>query len=308
MADDLSRAEKKIAHRIPAWAVVRVVPAAPPPPRKRGERRVRRAAPATQILSFHLTRASALEEQERRGGPPGDETEGFDVSLANLLQAFQAGAFSIEEVRRQIERETEPLTADEQVVAARTALWTVWYEDRFGYGEDRDPAVPVAHFFTEEEAHRYVADNGGEPTPERFTGYTATRGTLLEARNSGTIETNHEARALLEKIPPSIEQKMFERVRDFVVEETGVKAEAVTPDAALVDDLGITGRAGAELMARFFDAFDVSPSGFEVTVYFTTQKMGLLGSMSSIFGDAPARRSLSVDDLVGAALVKRWLA
>jgi acyl carrier protein len=139
-------------------------------------------------------------------------------------------------------------------------------------------------------------------------GHTVSRGTLLEAITGRLIEVNAVARELLAKIPPEIEEEMLERVRDFLASESGLAREAIVPEATLVDDLGISGRAGVEVMARFFEAFEVSPTGFEVARYFGAQKIGLLGSISALMGEGTARRPLSVDDLVGAAMVRRWLA
>lgn len=300
MASEPSTAEKRTAHLIRVWAVVRVVPA--PPSRKEG------GVSATRTVGFHMTEASAREDQDRRGGPPGDETEGFDVQPATLLTAWESGAFSLEEVRRKIEQETGALERDERIRAMRTPLWTVWYEDRFGYGEDRDPPVVHAHFFTREEAEAEAAKNGGPPTAEAFAGYSVSGGSVFDARAAGILETNDQVRELLEKMPPEIEERMLERVCAFVAKETGVKRAGLLPETAIVDDLGIKGREGARLMAEFFAAFDVNPHGFEVTRYFSPETMGILGSISSIMRSDPPRMPLTIDDLVGVAMVGRWVA
>ena len=289
MAGDLSAKEKRTAHLVRVWAVVRVVPAA-----------------ATKTVSFHLTEASAREDQERRGGPPGDETEGFDVQPATLLAAWESGAFSVEEVRRKIEVETAPLDREERIRAMRTPLWTVWFEDRFGYGEDRDPAVVHAHFFTREEAEAEAAKNGGPPTAEAFAGYTVSGGTLFDAVSYGILETSGQARELLDRVPPRLEEEMLARVTAFVAKQAGVKQSELVPETAIVDDLGIKGREGARLMAEFFEAFDVNPGGFAITRYFSAETMGILGSISAIMRSDPPRMPLTIDDLVGAAMVRRW--
>jgi len=38
----------------------------------------------------------------------------------------------------------------------KTTIWVVWYEDRFGFGEDRDAAYVVTFFLTKEEADQYI--------------------------------------------------------------------------------------------------------------------------------------------------------
>lgn len=40
-------------------------------------------------------------------------------------------------------------------------LWVVWYEDRFGWGPDRDPASMTAYFKSLEEANDYINKHEG---------------------------------------------------------------------------------------------------------------------------------------------------
>lgn len=40
-------------------------------------------------------------------------------------------------------------------------IYVVWYEDRFGFGDDRDPAYIVTFFPTQEEANAYIDAHEG---------------------------------------------------------------------------------------------------------------------------------------------------
>jgi len=53
------------------------------------------------------------------------------------------------------------LSQKEKQQANQLMVWLVWYEDRFGWGDDRDPAVPLDAFLSEEEANEYVMAHGG---------------------------------------------------------------------------------------------------------------------------------------------------
>ena len=52
-------------------------------------------------------------------------------------------------------------TQKEKEQAYQLTVWMVWYEDKFGWGDDRDPAIPLDAFLTEEEANKYAIANGG---------------------------------------------------------------------------------------------------------------------------------------------------
>lgn len=60
-----------------------------------------------------------------------------------------------------MERNSDKLTQKEKEQAYSLTVWLVWYEDRFGWGDDRDPAVPLDAFLTEEEANNYAIAQGG---------------------------------------------------------------------------------------------------------------------------------------------------
>ena len=53
------------------------------------------------------------------------------------------------------------LTSEEKKKAEGVKVWIVWYEYRFGSGEDRDPASPVTAFLTKKEAKDYIDKDMG---------------------------------------------------------------------------------------------------------------------------------------------------
>jgi hypothetical protein len=98
--------------------------------------------------------------------------------------------------KRNLESE---LSDDERRRAADITVWIVWYEDRFGWGPDRDPASALSAFATENEAKEEVDAKGGPPDTQsgQFDGYFHTRSDLLAALQLGVISLER-ARELLD--------------------------------------------------------------------------------------------------------------
>ena len=98
------------------------------------------------------------------------------------------------------ERLFDSLSELEKKQARQLTVWLVWYEDRFGWGEDRDPAFVLDAFLTEEEANAYAILKGGFIDIEsgKFDGQFVDKSLLSEA-------------AYLEVIP-------LERIRELIGE------------------------------------------------------------------------------------------
>ncbi len=60
-----------------------------------------------------------------------------------------------------MDNKIDMLNNKEKEQARQLTVWLVWYEDRFGWGSDRDPAIPLDAFLTEEVANEYVIAHGG---------------------------------------------------------------------------------------------------------------------------------------------------
>jgi len=63
-------------------------------------------------------------------------------------------------------------------------------------------------------------------------------------------------------------QRHFERVRELVSRQCGVAEAEITPETRLVEDLGIDGDDGTELLEAFADEFGVDMSGMAPLNYF----------------------------------------
>ena len=78
---------------------------------------------------------------------------------------------------------SDPSISDkEKLQASKLTVWLVWYEDKFGWGDDRDPAFPLDAFLTEEEAEKYVMAHGGpsDTAAGKFDGREAEKSNLWE--------------------------------------------------------------------------------------------------------------------------------
>ena len=91
----------------------------------------------------------------------------------------------------------------------------------------------------------------------------------------------------------------FERVRDLLVDETGVRSSKVTEQARLVEDLGIYGDDLAEFMDRFFADLAVDPAAFDSSSYIPDEGL-------SLFRRARQTRRLTVAMLTEALRLGRW--
>lgn len=78
-------------------------------------------------------------------------------------------------------------------------VFVVWYEDRFGFGEDRDPPFPRGVFVTRAAAEAEAARLGGphDPAAGKFDGYTVDAcDSLYDAHERGFASAD-EVRAAL---------------------------------------------------------------------------------------------------------------
>lgn len=89
-------------------------------------------------------------------------------------------------------------------------------------------------------------------------------------------------------------------VRDFLVRQTGVRAAAVTPEARLVEDLGVDGDDLVEAMEAFFPRFGVDPGGYAHGDYASAEGFPLFGKGKG------ARLTMTVSMLAQAVERGRW--
>lgn len=91
----------------------------------------------------------------------------------------------------------------------------------------------------------------------------------------------------------------FDRVRDLLVKATGVRAAKVTPDARLVEDLGIDGDDLAEFMDTYFATLSVEAGDYDPAAYVPDEGL-------SLFGRSKPKRPISVSMLVDGLRFGRW--
>ncbi|QVK21150.1 acyl carrier protein [Mycoplasmatota bacterium] len=66
---------------------------------------------------------------------------------------------------------------------------------------------------------------------------------------------------------------MFEKIKDIIVENLGVKEEEVTLDASLTDDLGADSLDAVELIMAIEDEFDISINDSDAQAMKTVQNI-----------------------------------
>lgn len=84
----------------------------------------------------------------------------------------------------------EILSPDELKKADGKKVCIVWYEDRFGFGADGDPASPVNAFLTKKEAEDYIESDMGpiDTSSGKFDGLFAQEWEFLHAIERGVIK------------------------------------------------------------------------------------------------------------------------
>ena len=81
---------------------------------------------------------------------------------------------------------SKQLTPEQAEKAKLMKVWVVWYEDRFAWGPDREPASPVTAFLTEGEAEEYASPHDIEAG--KFDGEFIQEWNLLRAVERGVVE------------------------------------------------------------------------------------------------------------------------
>jgi acyl carrier protein len=116
------------------------------------------------------------------------------------------------------------------------------------------------------------------------------------------------------------QQRHFDRVRGLVIGQSGVPTAEITLETRLVEDLGMDGDDGHELLETFANEFGVDMSRMASLNYFSDEGAGLpipslvplLSCISSRFrgyvrNAARGRRELTVRNLVASARAQRWI-
>ncbi|MBI2887223.1 MAG: hypothetical protein HYY02_08435 [Chloroflexi bacterium] len=99
-----------------------------------------------------------------------------------------------------MQQEEEGLTLEERAAAVRRQVYAIWYQDRFSYFADREPASVVALCEREEQAKEIV---GLRPLPASLGDGYEYDGPwdLLAIYDSGTVTVEQVRRFLLGERP-----------------------------------------------------------------------------------------------------------
>lgn len=101
-----------------------------------------------------------------------------------------------------------------------------------------------------------------------------------------------------------VTEDRFATVRNFIVDQTGVRASKVAADARLTEDLGIAADDLVELMDTFFATFAIDPGEYTHDTYAGDEGVAFFS-----FGRrAKSVQPLSVSALVTALEQGRWSA
>jgi acyl carrier protein len=104
------------------------------------------------------------------------------------------------------------------------------------------------------------------------------------------------------------EAQLFLEIRQFVAQQTGIKAEKVYLESRFEEDLRISGDDLVELLDAFFIRFEVAVGDFKYEQYISNEGLSLLGGVA----DHLLRRkpnlvtSIDVSMLVSAAQAGQW--
>ena len=108
--------------------------------------------------------------------------------------------------------------------------------------------------------------------------------------------------------------ELYTRVKDFLVEHAPVSEEELTPDTRLFHDLRIDGDDGGELLEAFCEAFDIrNMSEMDLSVYFGPEGGNPLDFLFDLLFALWFGRSrfqlvpITLRDLVDSAEAKRWI-
>jgi acyl carrier protein len=116
------------------------------------------------------------------------------------------------------------------------------------------------------------------------------------------------------------QQRHFDRVCGLVSGQSGTPEAEITLETRLVEDLGIDGDDGDELLQAFAHEFGVDMSSMDPLNYFGDERTGLPapslvplasflipGFRASVRHATRGRRALSVRSLVASARARHWL-
>jgi acyl carrier protein len=77
--------------------------------------------------------------------------------------------------------------------------------------------------------------------------------------------------------------KIFERIKEFTVEQMGLNEKDITEDAGLEIDLGIYGDDAIEYLVAFSKEFNVDITNFMAADYFSGEGIDIISGITRLF-------------------------
>ena len=101
---------------------------------------------------------------------------------------------------------------------------------------------------------------------------------------------------------PEGDQDVLAKIVELLHEQARVKRSDIALSSELEDDLGITGDDAVDFMQEYFNAFGLSPKGFEIDDYFAPES----GCLFALFTESESQ-PVTVAHLVRCAKLGHWV-
>jgi acyl carrier protein len=102
-------------------------------------------------------------------------------------------------------------------------------------------------------------------------------------------------------------QELFNKVKEFAVNQAAVEEKEATESASIEDDLGISGEDAVEFIIAFGKKFNVDVSKFMAAEYFSPEGDVILPAIIRFFTGKkqPKRKNLTIGHLIKAIVAGR---
>jgi acyl carrier protein len=111
----------------------------------------------------------------------------------------------------------------------------------------------------------------------------------------------------VKKNQKQMDDKIFNKLKDFVIKQSGVDNEEITRDTQIEDELGVTGDDAVDFLIAYGKTFNVDVTKFMAADYFGPERNVILSELSSwITGKRKrTRKTLTVGHLEKGILAGR---
>lgn len=101
--------------------------------------------------------------------------------------------------------------------------------------------------------------------------------------------------------------EIFDKIKEFTVEQTGVKKHDITYSSSLENDLGIYGDDAVDFIIAFSKKFNVDITNFMAADYISAEGIDVLGPVVGLFRrqEKKDKKDLTMQHLEKAVIVGR---